>query len=684
MVFVSFQKIKQEPIGNSYSDIANVRNNSALSPSSQPHCRSPGVLKRSGDKCIATESKKFRTSTASERKHVFKALVDKEDFFPNMHELSHCGKAWYDRCLFSCKECGDTFANKHNAREHMRDAKHGAYTTVSAERDKCAICDTELLWNRRSLERHFRAKHIGMTVQQYQERYVNFNKKDNEGIKSTDEADILWYEQCLMKCKLCHKTFDTSDSAQAHERRQKHGKCIFVRKVQYQCKICLSSILCSKDTICHHLIDKHGLAISEYGYTYENQEKVEATSICSTEQNSKVNKKSSKENVKEKSPLQEKINLTETTKRFSNVKSRFWYDRCTYKCGSCSKTFINVNIATKHTTRRGHKHYTAVSVSKYICKICDKAITWQRTQIRQHLHTHNLGIDEYGREFEGDNINDGVQLKEESQLNEESLLKKESMLNEQTQLTKLQQMNKVGKPKSKDEVSDSNRNRLTLERYGRTYKEDFTVAQTAPEEAGGGTLSSCNSWFDRCVYQCITCHKTFKSTIPARRHILEKRHKNYTPINTPKYSCKMCNAILLWNCSRIKHHLLHSHKKMSVEEYGRKYEGVELTNYYQRPEQEDYIESSEYESKDKFTLRRRDISSDIESSNEDSPICRVDGVQGQVDHQNIKSFHCPLSTSCSPIFNLDEYTLHLTTVHGMMNNEAMKDLMDEMMGLLRL
>jgi hypothetical protein len=67
-------------------------------------------------------------------------------------------------------------------------------------------------------------------------------------------SNQLKFEEGVMMCERCNMTFTTCDTAREHEKNRKHGKCIYIPKLaQYQCKICKSNILCSRDIICHHL-----------------------------------------------------------------------------------------------------------------------------------------------------------------------------------------------------------------------------------------------------------------------------------------------------------------------------------------------------------------------------------------------------------------------------------------------
>jgi hypothetical protein len=189
-------------------------------------------------------------------------------------------------------------------------------------------------------------------------------KKKNTGDKSTFYAVTLWYDQCHMKCKLCLKTFDSSDAACEHDKNEKHGTGKLVGKVDYRCKICQSGILCRRDVICHHLTDEHGLTLEEYEESYENWEmkqKGNKTKITSTN-DSRDKKKTSQVNQEDEPAATTKTTSTNTPELTVNGESKSWYDRCLYKCGSCSKTFLNADAAGAHS-----RHTNTKSTQPLLC-----------------------------------------------------------------------------------------------------------------------------------------------------------------------------------------------------------------------------------------------------------------------------------------------------------------------------
>jgi hypothetical protein len=167
-----------------------------------------------------------------------------------------------------------------------------------------------------------------------------------------------------MKCKLCLKTFDSSDAACEHDKNEKHGTGKLVGKVDYRCKICQSGILCRRDVICHHLTDEHGLTLEEYEESYENWEmkqKGNKTKITSTN-DSRDKKKTSQVNQEDEPAATTKTTSTNTPELTVNGESKSWYDRCLYKCGSCSKTFLNADAAGAHS-----RHTNTKSTQPLLC-----------------------------------------------------------------------------------------------------------------------------------------------------------------------------------------------------------------------------------------------------------------------------------------------------------------------------
>jgi hypothetical protein len=204
---------------------------------------------------------------------------------------------------------------------------------INAQLHSCSVCGQKVLHDTFELAAHFVMKH-DMTVVDYAQKHLDkssvsvlsvsppsieechsFNGiKSEQGtsylanIKSTHVEESLegqmsrdtFYEQKVMMCKCCQKTFKIFDTALEHLMKEKDGKCIFLQKVYYQCKICHSSILCRRDIICHHLTDKHGLTIEKYGLIYESQKMKTESDTNGAEKNSKAKKDSVEVNEKVK------------------------------------------------------------------------------------------------------------------------------------------------------------------------------------------------------------------------------------------------------------------------------------------------------------------------------------------------------------------------------------------------
>jgi flagellin-specific chaperone FliS len=235
--------------------------------------------------------------------------------------------------------------------------------------------------------------------------------------KSTNNTATLWYEECIMKCKRCQKTFNNSDTARQHEKKQKHGLCVFSRKIQYQCKICQSNVLCHRDAIDHHLTDKHGISLEDYGNSYENQQTTLAASTTITDsQNPNIkrpDKKKSDTGMKNKNDesslcrrdaidhqLTDKhgLSLEEYGKRYEKT---LWYEQCIMKCKRCRKTYNNSDTARQHEKKQKHGLCVFFRKVQYQCKICQSNVLCCKNAINHHLtDTHGISLYDYGNNYE--------------------------------------------------------------------------------------------------------------------------------------------------------------------------------------------------------------------------------------------------------------------------------------------
>jgi hypothetical protein len=203
-----------------------------------------------------------------------------------------------------------------------------------------------------------------------------------------------------------------------------------------------------------------------------------------------------------------------------NGEKRPWHDRCLYKCGSCSKTFLNTDMAGKHIKQDNHKKYTAVSLPMYDCKICDKSILWCRLNIKIHVFKkHSL-----------------ILLKFEKKYKSQTITVASGSIKD--------------KKKSKKSVSSSNTNST----------EPFASS------------SEKSLWYgSRCLYQCGSCPKTFPSVSAAWSHVKKHGHKKYTVVSESQYKCKICDGLIMWGRKQIRKHVLKCHS-LSIEKYGQLHE----------------------------------------------------------------------------------------------------------------
>lgn len=173
---------------------------------------------------------------------------------------------------------------------------------------------------------------------------------------------------------------------------------------KYHCIICNTSIQWYRLNINNQVLKQHNLSLVEYGIGHQNQKRTTSTTVvCSVTKDS----------------LNNSLNSADTPEHISSGGKRLWYDRCLYKCGSCSKTFVNVNMARGHTKKINHQNYTTVSAPKYECKICNGSILCCRTQIKLHvLILLGLSVNQYGEMYEKDQDSSMFQVNTVPQRNE--------------------------------------------------------------------------------------------------------------------------------------------------------------------------------------------------------------------------------------------------------------------------
>jgi len=91
---------------------------------------------------------------------------------------------------------------------------------------------------------------------------------------------------------------------------------------------------------------------------------------------------------------------------------KFWYSGIEYTCKHCSALVSNiaslrVHLKTKHNISAAMKEaesHAEYKDSDYTCKICDKKVKHERTNIETHMRIHSLTTKEYGLKYEGEGL----------------------------------------------------------------------------------------------------------------------------------------------------------------------------------------------------------------------------------------------------------------------------------------
>jgi hypothetical protein len=144
-----------------------------------------------------------------------------------------------------------------------------------------------------------------------------------------------------------------------------------------------------------------------------------------------------------------------------------------------------------------------------------------------------------------------------------------------------------------------------------------------------------NAWYDKCAFQCNTCKATFTSYNGVYKHKKLKKnlkHKDHTRISTNIYECKICNAKIMWQRDAIRRHLTWVHNDLSLDDYDRQYKAAADTsssNLESAPVVEETQEGLEVAAE--WETDSAPSEAGVISSDDETPMCRIEAVQGAVN-----------------------------------------------------
>ena len=417
------------------------------------------------------------------------------------------GRPWYESVKTQCRICNKSFWHgqfvKHVKYEHSTPLKE--YKEIypgEAEfsgQYQCLVCFANIAHYSSPISGHLTSKH-GMTITEYYEIYERFRERNEKGeqmrrkaIEKSGEASAT-LEGPSVPIKVEPDVKGIVGAALGHPDHAEESPGAPKEQLQaekkFRCKMCNQLVLLNKDSITAHMQQVHG---------------------------------SSSQNPVAVQPARQEVPKKPDSP---------WYNRCTWTCILCSKTFCSgfwKHVNEKHFLKKEDylRDYgrQGINIVHYFCRICDKKIPWSGASINAHTKSiHSLSLQEYESSY-GPDTEEG----------------------EETDVP----------------VIDT--------------EEDILAAQMQVQQ---GQVQQKEKWYNGCEYTCQICFHDFHSVAGLSRHLREAhgteklsyfRKFGRDGIKVRKYNCKICGNDFPWSGVSISKHLTQSHQ-MSLQEYSRRFE----------------------------------------------------------------------------------------------------------------
>jgi len=350
-----------------------------------------------------------------------------------------------EMCEFECLLCGTSLVesnlSKHLKEVHQENRKEGVthkYKRLTYY--KCKICDKEITFYFAALRDHMLSRH-NMKMPEYKARFNAFSNEHHV-------SDNL-KEMCLCKCNICHATLQHHKVKQ--HMKYKHNTSMknlysFIRQTYYRCKICLSEVLFSYDSIRNHLWNHHSLSLTDYkkscqaftGECEDSDDGSTSNSRASLPSPNTLNLPNKPElEISRVLPPMPKLKnfshmvnpaaffpspvnhmnpaaflspfnlskeqlaflLLNSTKTFSDKLS----DMTVCRCKVCGEEVLH-HLLKKHMKRHNcsltKAQYEYVKETYHRCKICQSALLFSFESIRRHVYqSHKLSLKEYRAQY---------------------------------------------------------------------------------------------------------------------------------------------------------------------------------------------------------------------------------------------------------------------------------------------
>ena len=192
-------------------------------------------------------------------------------------------KQWYDGCEYRCAlECSHISKTRNTMAQHLKSThkeklKEGVnFNVIKESVIQCQICSLDMFHSDGEIRRHLTRFH-SMTLEDYAERYVRDGVVESSAPEPIDQIEgimtpknIQWYDRCAYRCKSCMVIFWNVKSVNQHIKKcnEGHAEKETVRTSIHTCKICDKRVLHERSALGSHIVNKHGMSVSDYAVKF--------------------------------------------------------------------------------------------------------------------------------------------------------------------------------------------------------------------------------------------------------------------------------------------------------------------------------------------------------------------------------------------------------------------------------
>ena len=448
------------------------------------------------------------------------------------------GRPWYESVKTTCMICSKKFWHgqfvKHVKYEHATPLKQYKdlfpEVVIETGQYQCLVCNAYVAHYSSPISGHLTSKH-SMTITEYYEIYERFRERNEKG-------------ELLMKKKADEKVKASKTSASPQvpvpiKVEPDIGEMMAtmeadnqppVEEKKFRCKICNQLVALTKESITEHMQVVHGSL-----------------------------------QVQEPAPKLELAPQEEPED--PNAPNAPWYNRCTWTCLLCSKTFCSgfwKHVNEKHFLKKEDylRDYgkQGIRIVHYYCRICDKKIPWSGASINAHTKaTHCLSLKEYESIY-GPQARKGQAT---SVGDQEELVHGMASGSHQTSRN-------LAKPAPLPHLLQHVQ--IQQQQIEQQLHQHQTVQYQGHQQP--------DKWFNGCEYTCQICFRALHSVAGLSMHLkdthgMEKldyfQKFGRDGIKVRKYTCKICTKEFPWSGVSISKHLTQAHG-MSLKDYSKRYE----------------------------------------------------------------------------------------------------------------